>query len=283
MKPDFTGLKKLVAQMGADNSKHWESGDSIVRKERAEFIRRLETTGEEVDFGQIDIREDGLLSLNGEQIVIYIKDNMHIETRAELTPANARKIHFMNCKTIRDMTEKGRHGRYISTQRKTGWYLIDTKWGELELDLDTCKNCLKESNYNNYASDPSSQNGTFKSFNIMEFFETHESKFPFIPKHNEYTAPSSTYTFNWHIISSRYKEQQNWTCEKCKVNLSMNTYKKLLDTHHKSGVKSDNSQSNLEALCKTCHRKEPLHSHMSKKNDEIIKRLRKEQGLPDPD
>ena len=65
--------------------------------------------------------------------------------------------------------------------------------------------------------------------------------------------------------------------------MDLSNYKKLLDTHHKNGIKSDNRPSNLEALCKTCHRKEPLHSHMSDKNDEIIKRLRKEQGLPDPD
>lgn len=44
------------------------------------------------------------------------------------------------------------------------------------------------------------------------------------------------------------------------VDLSL--YKHLLDTHHINGVKTDNSDSNLRALCKECHSLEPKHEHM---------------------
>ncbi|WPU32705.1 HNH endonuclease [Pseudoalteromonas piscicida] len=72
----------------------------------------------------------------------------------------------------------------------------------------------------------------------------------------------------------------HYTCEQCGVELSQ--YKRLLHTHHINGVKTDNSISNLRALCLDCHKKQPKHEHMHvTHNDQlIINQLRRDHWCP---
>jgi len=54
----------------------------------------------------------------------------------------------------------------------------------------------------------------------------------------------------------------------------------LLHTHHKSGVKTNNKLSNLQALCIDCHRKQVNHEHLFVHHEDMvmINHLRREQG-----
>jgi hypothetical protein len=50
----------------------------------------------------------------------------------------------------------------------------------------------------------------------------------------------------------RILEEQNYKCNKCKLDTWLNQPMKF-DLEHKNGYKQDNSRENLECLCPNCH------------------------------
>ena len=125
----------------------------------------LETKGLDVGINDIEIQLNGLLQYRGEQILLYIKEINGVGHYG------LPKFHFYQCATLNNMQSKGRFERYVVTQRKTGYFLMDKKVGYdlydngVEERLDVCKNCLNWYN-KNYRKRYSG--GTF---DIVEFFE----------------------------------------------------------------------------------------------------------------
>lgn len=69
----------------------------------------------------------------------------------------------------------------------------------------------------------------------------------------------------WMALSAWYREQKNWTCEQCRLNLRKD--KQYLDTHHMLG-RGHNSPEHLKALCVGCHAEQKTPSdHNFMKND----------------
>ena len=170
---DFSELEKLVKKMSA-TPVHWESDLKITVLE-TDWKIDLETKGIDVDIEDIDIQSDGLLKYRGEQILLYIK-----EVTSFGEAVNLPKFHFYQCRTLLTMHNRGRFERYVVTQRKTGYFLMDRKIGyndyekDVEEKLDVCKNCLNWFNKNyrkHYAVD---------TFNIVDFFENFPNCSPVI-------------------------------------------------------------------------------------------------------
>ena len=88
----------------------------------------------------------------------------------------------------------------------------------------------------------------------------------------------SSYVSDWAYISTAYRQKVNFRCEICTVDLLLHIH--LLDVHHINGVKADNSETNLKALCKICHKEQPKHQQMCVDSAEIqqIKLLRVAQS-----
>tara|TARA_R110002111_G_scaffold65277_1_gene107052 strand:- start:1262 stop:2383 length:1122 start_codon:yes stop_codon:yes gene_type:complete len=277
---DLTGLEDARKKMGAE----------LVDLEPV-FIESIGTVDAALDEGyELSLNEvvttNGLLEYKGRQILLYIQDHGWGYNAAIEDGSAGKKFHISECKTLTDMRQKKRFQRYVATHNISGVFKIhgvdkDTRENkEGEAELVVCKNCLDNIRYEGFAlrGDRTVYDRVFSSFSLTTFFTTYSSFFSHMPKRMAETA-SSSYSPGWAELSKKIRHECGYKCNSCGVVLE--TKKSLLHVHHKNGVKSDNSASNLEPLCKDCHRKQVDHSHMFVRHEEmaLINHLRREQGI----
>ena len=269
--------------MGAAQSS-WMPGENEMSP-REKLLNQLEVGGVAIDLEDVQPGPGALLSYNGEQVILYIKDTRASKDTLKYSPEDSRRFHVAECDTLSTMREKGRLERYVVTRKHDGLFLVDwldpetKETGEIEAALKVCKNCLKKINHENYSKLKSAKDSIWANFEIAAFLREYSTFFVKLPSRTDKTASIDEYVSGWAEISERCRKSQGWCCENCKVNLSAN--RRLLHVHHKSGVKSDNSHKNLKVLCAICHSKEPMHNHLKvgvKERQKIISD-RLSQGL----
>lgn len=277
---DLGQLWARVKQMGADTvdfklTEIWDDSDITFDIDLGKGI--------EITLDQLE-SEQGLLSVKGRQVLLFIPDQGFYIEDALVDPSKGRKFHVMDCSTLEEMKKKNRFGRYNVTNNLTGLFDVygKNRMGQEfsgEIKLQCCRNCLKQLNFKRYNHiNATEKNQLVNQFILEEFFSTYSSLFKHVPKKNSNDAEKS-YTKDWDMVSSRVRNDARYCCQHCSVDLSSN--KNLLHVHHKNGVKHDNSSSNLIALCADCHHKEPFHEHMFVKHSDtlLINSLRKSQNL----
>jgi len=275
IKNDLTDFKNLVDQMGAEFG-NWKLKPIKPEKLPEDLEKELE-----VDINEIEITREGLFSYKGYHVLIFIKDTGHSRELLRDRPEESKKFHLTDCKTIDEMKRVKRYERYYATNSTSGEFNVDARENDqyfpVKARLKVCKNCMEKLNWANYsfAIGKEKQNIIRDKFVIESFFEKYKSMFSQLPKKYAEEHETSGYSKNQRIISHQYRKQKNWICEKCGRNLVNN--KSLLHLHHISGVKSDNSISNLKALCKLCHSKQPKHNHLFLSADD----MRKIQSIPE--
>jgi hypothetical protein len=275
----FEELSRLRRRIKASDHKRSFSKEL---DELAEIRFELEHQGIEVKKSEIELIGP-FISYQGVQAVLYIFDSrISIEDLSVKTVAQkAPRFHLTWCRTLENMERRGRFARYILSRRKDNCfdvlatermpYLI-SKWGKShemkDVRLWVCRNCLDFIHYKDFRFKKMAQpqrDSTVQDFKTREFLDENEATLNTIKfyktQYSDINKPTFDYTDDWPEISRKRREEENWVCSECHINLS--TMKKGLHVHHKNGVKSDNSPSNLRVLCALCHRDvDPSHSKM---------------------
>ncbi|MEH6585211.1 MAG: HNH endonuclease signature motif containing protein [Halioglobus sp.] len=271
-----------VEEMGADRveinlGEVWDDSE-------IEFDRELSTGGVEVSLEDLE-SEQGLLSVRGRQVILFIPDHAFRVEQVFDVPSQGNKFHIADCKTLETMRERKRFERYKVTNNLSGEFPIfgtgesSNRQIEGTAELNVCKNCLNMLNYEGAKNTSvAGRNSIVDVFSIADFFVTYSSVFKNLPRQLIDQAKKG-YSPDWDEVSARVRSGAGDTCQCCEVDLT--SKKSLLHAHHISGDKRDNAPRNLVALCADCHRKEPYHGHMFVKREhtELINRLRGEQGL----
>ena len=278
---NLDALWQSVKNMGAeevdiDLAIHWRDTDVSFDDE---LSGGLEITLDDLE------QEQGLLSVRGRQVVLFIPDHGANYIATMDNPKHGRKFHIADCATLNNMRRQKKFERYKVTTDHTGDFPIYGLIGGRDIEgnakLHCCQNCLKQLNYKGAYTMPYEQLlDLAANLDIAEFFCTYSSLFRSLPK-SLTEAYQWGYTEDWPQISLQVRKEAGYKCQHCKVDLSSS--KRLLHVHHINGIKSDNSLENLVPLCADCHRKEPYHAHMHVKHEAVqrINHLRREQGLID--
>jgi hypothetical protein len=282
MKVDLSLLWDAVRRMQAeivdfDTGLDWDPFEAQIDDQ----LSRSE--GMSIPIGELE-STDGLLSYRGRQVLLFIPDHTYKTVSKVLrNPKEGNKFHVSDCSTLEGMKRNNRfEERYRVTNNLSGEFEI---WGDNRgtieegvVRLNVCQNCLKKLNYKGASSTPGSASRLAQIFRIDEFFLTYSTLFRSLPKNIADDAKKG-YTDDWALISKQARQQANYTCSSCHVNLTEE--KRLVHTHHINGNKSDNSPENLLVLCADCHRKEPHHGHVyiNLEDVRLINEFRKQQGI----
>jgi hypothetical protein len=186
--------------------------------------------------GNIVYRDDGIYLINeGEQQGYMYMKEYNIEKYGDP------KAHLIACSTIQQQKARKRFdGVYFWTNAAK----VDVKnrhTHEMHKDicLDICKNCKKE----------------VKGEAPPNTEAFHQKLLDELPAHLSQPVQTDVfgYTFDWPVISKRYRDKVNFTCEKCGLHIKRPGDRRFVHVHHKNGDKTNNQASNLTALCILCH------------------------------
>lgn len=234
--------------------------DEIEFEKTPEWIEIVRGRGKDISLDELTISKDKTLEYKGKKMILYIRDQYSYNYEY--------KYHVAWCEKLQEMNVNKRLNRYVVSRRTDGTFIaniLDKATHEpieenIERKLGVCRYCLGELNYKEYKSSRQiERNKIYEAFNIKEFLNQYDTKFKQIPKYTDITSPLNEYSDNWSEIAREYKKYKNWTCEECGRIFFNNP--QMLDVHHIDGSKYNNSYSNLRALCKECHAKQPYHEH----------------------
>lgn len=262
----FEPLNELRRQMGGA-----QLGEILAvqlgERLSVEELVQLSKQGIEISPTEIEFLPDGTLAYKGRRIILHIRDVEEYSNK----PKDLPKFHVAHCRTLEQMLQNNRFERYVVATRTDGVFKLKQKkawerrFTDVDSKLDVCQNCLEQLVWNGFSMllPRTTRRAAVAAFSIASYFEKYGSSiFKQVPKYSDQDAPVNEYSPDFAEISNRTRRERGWTCEACGINLSSVGDRQYLHIHHKNGTKSDNSPSNLLALCIACHSRQPGHAHV---------------------
>lgn len=279
----FEALDHLRQRMGA-RLRPWRADISLEKLADLPFPSDVEV--ETSDLGTLQVGEAKTILRDGQRVFLYIREfNVAAGSFDEACadPSNLRKFHVVWCKALLQMKAEGRFARYISSDKVdtpfgVALHLQNGDWACGETELHVCRFCLAETNWEGYQASTAQRRAEIvKRFSRRRFLETNHTRFAEIPEKTDRDAPVAGYAEDWKDRSHQYRAMMQYRCEDCGVDCSSRRH--LLDTHHLNGVKNDNRNNNLRALCKVCHgKRHPNWYKISEQDRNSLEALRQEQA-----
>lgn len=109
-------------------------------------------SGKEISLADLDSGSH-LISLQGRQVLLYIRDHAGRFDAALMNPRDGKRFHVAWCKTLEEMRQKNRFERYHATNRLDGLFTIEDPGNHgseprsADVALKVCMNCLSKLNY----------------------------------------------------------------------------------------------------------------------------------------
>ncbi|WP_392347589.1 HNH endonuclease signature motif containing protein [uncultured Polaribacter sp.] len=261
-------LNSLLEEMGAElkKIKSTNAWDNITDSKLAELLKKGEV---EVSVDEI-LTKDGVFEYKGRKVIVYIRDQYaKYHTRGY-------KFHLTKCTAINNAFQNKRNSRYVVSLRTDGNFKINLLDDDQIVQKDliepmkVCKYCLGQLDYKKYKSMFNKEkNKICNEFNLEEFFSMYNHITNLNPNgyRSSTNAPLNIYNKGFKNISKSIRENKDFKCNDCGVDMSKKEHRKFSHVHHKDADKSNDNPANLEVLCIECHSNQPGHNRLKYSND----------------
>jgi hypothetical protein len=258
-------LIRLKGGMGIPRNKLGNLRAVEVRRVGAthDEIEKLAQEGLEVDRQDVVSLPDGTLLYKDRRVLLYIRDIQQYGGNY-----SDPRFHFSDCDTLRFMRGNLRFARFVIASRDDGLFQLHYIDSDRRMDrrLDVCQNCLDRLKYRGFqrGMPPEVRRAAVQGFSIPEFFIAYPKTLHYsVPTHTDQTAPTNEYSRDFSQVSRAYRVKIGWVCETCGMPLSNELMRRYLHVHHINGLKNENADANLKAVCVHCHALEPSHGHIT--------------------
>jgi len=191
--------------------------------------------------------QNGLFELNGVLGVVYLHtsytDSWNVEDLA--------KWHVTKCPTLVNQMNMGKlHEKYALKKSEilTNDFVLTLLRNnqKIKRELRPCKNCLAKLSKIKRAW---READTYRFINYVDEFKDVNRNFDLDLNRFSSAPRANTYNSDFQERATNYKRNRNNNCDRCNEKFELN----YLEVHHKNRLKYDDSLSNWELLCVTCH------------------------------